>query len=356
LHLIRGSGFAVTRWLCAGPRSHSSEGDTRCAGRVTHGATKAFDQEVTASVDSSWVHVRALKNRDVTSMTKQRMEKDMTGRISKAAATVLAVTAVLAVVAGTASAAKTVIYSDIPSPLPGNLASVGFQATQTSEFGGQVEFGPGSWKSPTVKVTMSSFACVTGNWFKGDCETPSGSKFEWPITISLYSVEPDNSVGTLMARASKTFKLPYRPSFNILHCNSENAGKWYSGASKKCFNGKAFNISLGLNVAKLPEKAIVSVAYNTSGYGAVPQGYATACASKEEGCFYDSLNVGLAEVSPTVGAAPLRVEEKAYLNAALGGDYCDGGAAGTGTFRLDSPSAGCWEEFQPAIEVKASAG
>jgi hypothetical protein len=285
------------------------------------------------------------------------MTRRVRSSASKLCLLMLAVGALAAYTATSASAVKTVIYNDIPSPLPGNLASVGFQATQTSEFGGQVEFGPGSWKNPTVKVTMSSFACVTGNWFKGDCETPSGSKFEWPITISLYRVEPDNSVGTLIARASQTFKLPYRPSANYLQCNSEQAGKWYSSASKKCFNGKAFNISLALKVAKpMPEKAIVSVGYNTSGYGAEPQGYATACSSKEEGCFYDSLNVGLAEGSPTVGAAPLRAEEKAYLNAALGGDYCDGGAAGTGTFRLDSPSAGCWEEFQPAIEVKAAAG
>jgi len=279
----------------------------------------------------------------------------MTRRVPKLAAAMLATTVVSAIVAGTASAAKTVIYNNIPSPLPGNLGSIGFEADSASEFGGQVEFEPGTWKNPAVKVTMSSFACVTGNWNKGDCGTPMGSKFEWPITVSLYNVEPDNSVGTLIARASKTFKMPYRPSANYAKCNGEDAGKWYSKVSAACFNGKAFKISLSLK-ANLPAKAIISVAYNTSHSGYVPQGEATACYSKPEGCFYDSLNVAGAEGSPTVGAAPTLAEEKLYWNTTYAPYYCDGGAAGTGTFRLDSPSAGCWEEFQPAIEVKAATG
>jgi hypothetical protein len=280
----------------------------------------------------------------------------MTRRIPKLAAAMLAATVVLAVVAGTASAAKTVIYNHVESPLPGNVASVGFEATQASEFGGQVEFGAGTWKNPTVKVTMSSWACVSGNWYKGDCGTPAGSSFSWPVTVSIYNVEPDNSVGTLIARSSKTAKMPYRPSANYAKCTGTNAGKWYSAPSATCFNGKAFNISVSLKVAKLPEKAIISVAYNTSHYGTVPQGEATACYAKPEGCFYDSLNVGLGEGAPTVGAAPLLAEEKLYWNTVTAGNYCDSGAAGTGTFRLDSPTAGCWGEYQPAIEVKAAVG
>jgi len=279
----------------------------------------------------------------------------MTRRIPKLAAAMLAATIVSAVAAGTASAEKTVVYNDIPSPLPGNLASQPFQAQQAAEFGGQVEFLAGTWKNPIVTVTMSSWACVTGNWNKGDCGTPKGSTFSWPITVSLYNAGPDNSVGTLIARSSKTFKMPYRPSANYAKCTGADAGKWYSGASNACFNGKAFKITIGL-VAKLPAKAIISVAYNTSGYGAEPQGYATACAGKAEGCFYDSLNVGLETATPTVGEAPLRAEEKDYFSSVEAGEYCDGGTAGTGTFRLDSPSAGCWGEYQPAIAVKAIPG
>jgi hypothetical protein len=54
--------------------------------------------------------------------------------------------------------------------------------------------------------------------------------------------------------------------------------------------------------------------------------------------------------NPNFGAFPL--PEDAYLN---GGSYpyCDHGAGGTGTFRLD---AGCWGGYQPSFEVKAQAG
>lgn len=279
----------------------------------------------------------------------------MTRRIPKLAAALLAATVVLAVAAGTASAEKTVVYNHIPSPLPGNLPSVGFQANQASEFGGQVEFEAGTWKNPNVTVTMSSFACVTGNWNKANCGTPQGTTFNWPVTVSLYKVEPDNTVGALIARATKTFKMPYRPSANFAKCSGADAGKWYDKADQTCNNGKAFKVTVGLK-AKLPAKAIIGVAYNTSGYGAEPQGEATACFSKPEGCFYDSLNAAVTTGTPTVGSAPLLAEEKAYFNSATAGNYCDGGAAGTGTFRLDSPSAGCWEEYQPAIEVKAFPG
>ena len=56
----------------------------------------------------------------------------MTRRIPKLAAAMLAATIVSAVAAGTASAEKTVVYNDIPSPLPGNLASQPFQAQQNA--------------------------------------------------------------------------------------------------------------------------------------------------------------------------------------------------------------------------------
>ena len=276
------------------------------------------------------------------------MTQRIRARISKLTLVLFAATAVLAVGAGAASAASEPVYNNIPSPLPGNLPSIGFQATQTSEFGGQVEFAGTNRKNPTVKVTMSSFACVTGSWNGGNCGTPAGSKFEWPITISVYEVGGENSVGSLVARASKTFKLPYRPSANYAKCNGANAGKWYSMVSHECFNGKAFSISLGLKVAKLPEKAIIGVAYNTSNYGAEPQH--AACQSTEAGCYYDALNVGVREAGeggPSLGADPAPAD--AYINSTTAANYCEN-PGGVGTFAL---SKNCWTEEQPAFAVAA---
>jgi hypothetical protein len=97
----------------------------------------------------------------------------MTGRIparaAKLVAALLATTAVLAVIAGAASAAGTVIYNNIASPLPGNLPSVGFEATSASEFGGQVELAGASATKTTVTVGMSSWACESGGAEDGSC-------------------------------------------------------------------------------------------------------------------------------------------------------------------------------------------
>ena len=39
---------------------------------------------------------------------------------------------------------KQLMYSAVPSPLPGNLPSLGFEATQTSEFGDAITLAPGT--------------------------------------------------------------------------------------------------------------------------------------------------------------------------------------------------------------------
>ena len=273
----------------------------------------------------------------------------MTGRIparaAKLGAAFITMAAVVAVMAGTASASSTVIYNNIPSPKPANLPSWGFQATQTSEFGGQVEVAPGAWKNPIVIVTMSSWGCQEGTWFEGNCKTAMGTKFEWPITFNVYQVGPGNSVGAKIASGSKVFKMPYRPSASP-KCTGGDAGKWY--AMGTCYNGKAFKISLGLKVAKLPQKMIVSVAYNTSSYGDEPQG-TQPCSSTTEGCPYDSLNVAVREAGeggPTVGSDPF--PDSVYVNSTTAGNYCSNPGA-VGTFGI---SEGCWTEEQPAIELK----
>ena len=51
-----------------------------------------------------------------------------------------------------------VAYDSIPSPLPPNIPSVGFQASQTAEFGDDIQLaGTGGYIS-SVTVTMSTWA------------------------------------------------------------------------------------------------------------------------------------------------------------------------------------------------------
>lgn len=240
-----------------------------------------------------------------------------------------------------------VVYDSIPSPQPGNVPSVGFEATSTSEFGGQVGLDGSERKNPVVSVLMSSWACKSGTWVDKNCITNPGSTFSHPVTLNVYNVNPDNTPGSLITSVTQTFEMPYRPTVDDgTFCSGSNAGKWWDGSN--CNNGKAFTISFKLNGVTLPDEVVLGVAYNTSHHGYAPLGDSAACNSTPQGCPYDSLNVGTAP-SPTVGNA-LPTEDDVYLNSTWAGNYCDGGL-GTGTFRLD---AGCWTGYIPAFRVEAS--
>jgi hypothetical protein len=248
------------------------------------------------------------------------------GRLAKLTMAAFALVAVFAV---SSAAAAEVIYSDLPTPKPGNVVALGFEATQTSSFGGQVEFGATARNNPTVSVLMSSWACQSGTWDAKDCETTQGAKFELPITFTVNAVGPGNSVGAQLASGTKVFKIPYRPSYSQ-KCFSTSVGTWYHRG--ECFNGKAVRISMPFKMLTLPSKAIVTVSYNTSDYGSTPQ-RPQACNSEAQGCPYDALNVGVqdgTEAPPTIGAFP--APDVAYLNGAPEEE---------------------WTGFQPLFEVKA---
>jgi hypothetical protein len=277
----------------------------------------------------------------------------MTRRIYKHAAALLVMSALLAAVAGAASAAT--VYNNIPSPLPGNLPSWGFEATQSSEFGGEVEFSLApQQRNPTVAVIMSSWGCERGNWnwprSGAPCATRGGSTFSWPVTLNIYETGvAEDSVGPLIKTVTQTFTMPYRPSASS-KCTGANTGKWFTKG--KCFNGKAFKIQFGGLGLVLPRKAIISVAYNTSDYGAEKQ-RPQPCDSEEQGCPYDSLNVAIrsaGEGGPSIGSDP--APEDVFLNSITAADYC-ANPGGVGTFAVSEGEPGeCkWTEEQPAFEV-----
>ncbi len=281
----------------------------------------------------------------------------MTGRIParalRLAAAGFGAAAMLAMSAGAASASET-LYSNQPAakPKPGNLVSQAFEATSTSEFGGEVELAGGPHIAQSVQIGMSSWACETGTWTgPSECITAKGAKFEWPLTVNIYNVGPANTIGSLIKSVTQTVKIPYRPSQNNKKCTGESAGAWWDMYAKECFHGKFAKVSLKLGKVSLPAQVIVTVAYNTSDYGAVPQ-RPQPCNSTTAGCPYDSLNVAVAEpatetATPTVGSDPAPAD--AYLSSTWGGAYCDGGLAGTGSLR---PDLGCWLGYQPLIAIK----
>lgn len=275
----------------------------------------------------------------------------MTGRIparvARFAASALALTAVSAVAAASAGA-TTVQYSNMPKPFPGNVPSVGFEATSAAELGGQVQFA-GAVTNPSITVGMSSWSCQSGGATDGSCVSASGSTYNWPITLNVYEVGPGNTVGAKIVTLTQTFAIPFRPSADAVHCAGN--GGWYK--MKTCYHGKLFKITFTLVGVTIPSHAIVSVSYNTSDYGVAP----THCTGVDA-CPYDALNVGAMEGAPTVGKDPQ--PESAYVNSTWSGAYCDAGLSGMGAFRYDPPLPGkcapgydgiVAEGLQPGFEV-----
>jgi hypothetical protein len=272
-------------------------------------------------------------------------------RAGKMAGAIGVAIAALAMTAGAASAEINVVYNNLPATVPPNVVSQSFEASQMSQFGGLVELAGTARKQGSVSVGMSSWACEKGSWTgTPECITTPGLKAEVPVTLNVNQVGPFGEVGALVTSVTKTFKMPYRPSENRFKCRNSHGeptgAYWVKGV---CYHGKYFKIMFATPKIVWPTKAIVSVSYNTSDYGTTPQ-RPQPCNGESGGCFYDSLNVGLTEhlVAPSVGTDPSPNDD--YQNSQTAGNFCDGGAGGTGTFRLD---AGCWEGYQPLLEVKA---
>lgn len=257
--------------------------------------------------------------------------------------TLSALVAGLAVAAtATAASAAEPIYTNLATPMPTSVASIGFEATSTAEFGSKVKFASTARKNPKVTVIMDSWACQHGNWNEFNCSTEGGAKYSVPITISIYEVGPENGVGQKIAAGSKVAKIPFRPSANLTKCTGANTGLWYSKG--ECVTSKTAKVTIPLHVANLPEEAIISVSYNTSNYGYNP----TACAGE---CPEDSLNVGVTEppnYEPTTGSNPS--PEYTWVNSSWAQMYEPEPHGAVGTFSF----ANGWTGYQPLFEVKAS--
>ena len=249
------------------------------------------------------------------------------GRAAKLAVAILAAGALLAVSAGAAGAE--VIYNNIPSPLPGNFASIGFAATSTTQFGGEIEVAGTARSNPTVTVVMSSWACQSGSWSEDNCSSPRNKTFKVPVTVRIYEV---GELAHPIVTKTKAFKMPYRPSAEPVHCSGEFLGTWYDEATNECFNGKAFPISFKLKLQRVPKKAIVTFSYPTTSRPA------------------QSLNVSISEPTEhtlSLGADPT---QELFLDSTYSAMYCEG-ASDVGTF--GGSEGNCWEGYQPVVAVKA---
>lgn len=257
---------------------------------------------------------------------------------------------------GGGSSAPAAAFSNVPSVLPSNVPSTGFEATSTSELGDAVNVASGSVNQTlkSVTVVLSSWACQSGTWSGGDCQTTPGTYFSLPMTLKLYNLNSGGGVGSQLVALTQLVTVPYRPSGDDgSHCNGDTTA-WYNALDGQCYHGLATSVTFSFgakNAVKLPASVIWTVAYNTTHSGYSPVGENTVCYGTVAGCPYDSLNVGDQTFPNTPSAGTYVDPTGAYQNSSWSGEYCDGGAAGVGSLRADS---GCWTDFKPLVTIRTS--
>ena len=227
------------------------------------------------------------------------------------------------------------MFNSIPAPAPPNVPSQPFQAQQTAEFGDAITLAGTARKGVSATVLMSDWA------LHSDYPTMSAAGFTHPITLNVYSdtthaLAHNPDVGTF----TQVFVIPWCPAADPT-CPGGTAWKASDG---NCYNGFAFKITFNIGGVVLPDTLIYGIAYNTTTWGYSPIGGVSGP--------YDSLNVGLAgSVGPPVvqGVPSVGTDvnsDAVYWNTKTAAWYSDGGAAGTGTFRLDTN----WTPYIPAVK------
>jgi hypothetical protein len=236
-----------------------------------------------------------------------------------------------------AGSPKILYDSTLPNGPATNLDSQAFEATSTSEFGGALTLPAGKMIT-SFTVSMSSWACQSGNWFDGNCTTATGATFAQPITLNIYAANGTQLLGSVM----QTFSIPYRPSStaaSAAKCGGDTTA-WYQPAQGHkaggCYHGITSNVTFNLSGVTVPTDGniVYGIAFQTSGYGLNGGSGISGPA--------DSLNVALNTfTTPPTGTGSI------WLDSSYSGAYCDGGAT-TGTFRADG---NCWSPYVPAVKV-----
>jgi Collagen triple helix repeat (20 copies) len=236
-----------------------------------------------------------------------------------------------------------VVYNNIPSPLPDSLQSEAFEATQTAEFGGAIHLSSGARTNPLISVVLDSYACENGTG--STCSTTPGSEFSTPVTLNIYALGQNGSVGSLVDTVTNTYQVPYRPSVSST-CTGAQDGDYFADGQCHANVADKVTFDLGGRHTVLPGNVIISVALNTTDYGYQPTHVGT-------GLGYDSLNFGLIDnVDPSVGSVP--DDTTIYENTATTTANTNGTLNVFGPDTGDDFSDGSGGFFQPAISVSTT--
>jgi hypothetical protein len=225
-------------------------------------------------------------------------------RFGRAASSAFAIVAALTIAAGPAVAATPPAYSDIPTTVPGNVSSIGFEATATSEFGDLITL-EGTDRARAhlpMTVIMSSHACQSdANETPTPCTTTPGATFSAKLTLTLYD-GTGGGIGAKILSTTKTVKMPYRPSWDQKNCTTSGGWSVKSGSEFTCYSGQAVIVTFALPAGKdLPDEFIWTISYSTAHYGPTVDGV-----TGKEHSPMNSLNVGAKtfEAKPYYGTRP----------------------------------------------------
>ena len=233
----------------------------------------------------------------------------------------------------TLAKADITIYNSNPTPLPASLTSLGYQATQTAEFGELIQFATTYRDLKSVTVSMVNWAYQSMPESAGYSD-PSG--FSIPLTLNLYSVDPGYLVGGSLGTVTVTATIPWRPE-----PDPSCGGTAYKGSDGVCHNGALSQVTFDFSALRitLPDQIIFGLAYSTETWGAHPTGVTGP---------YDSLNFGLNTDAPSVGSNP--APGTAYWNTSTAAWYADNGDGGVGIFRQDTG----WAPYNAAATFTAA--
>jgi hypothetical protein len=211
-----------------------------------------------------------------------------------------------------------ITYDSIPTPLPPNVPSVGYEANSISELGNAVTLAPGSRRLISVTAVLS-------NWALESTYQPVGTSpgFEVPLTLNLYNYDAGGAVGSRFASMTIDGFVPWRPEADPA-CTGVDAGKWLA-TNGRCYSGIAAEVVFdfsGMGIT-LPDTLIFGLAFNTQHFGYTPTGVPGP---------YNSLNFGTFG-SPSTGT-----------NVYSDSIYTSTG----GPLLLD---AGGWEPYSPEVRI-----
>lgn len=189
-------------------------------------------------------------------------------------------------------AATVTIFDNIPELGQTNYntsyTSIGFQATQTTELGNLIHLGGTARQLNTIKVNMVTYAkwnsAIWDPWKTNHPTQYNTNGYFHDLTLRVYQMTSSNTIQVLTSQTQTNVLVPWAQPTGI---NS------ITGTPN---TGQAFTVSFdfsGKNLV-LPNSVIISIGFDTQGYGDSPTGVVGP---------YNSLNFGVLSTNAiTVGS------------------------------------------------------